>query len=597
MTDRPDAALLLEEFYRRHAFVTPLDSRRSVYVFHPLLAELLRTRLAYERPELVPVLHERAARSLAADGDHVGALTHATAGRHYDLAADIAAGHWLTFAVRGELRALRRALEPLDHDVLEAEPALMLALSCALINTGEPDRGRRYLDAVTIPETGLTDEERGHLEAMRAATTLYLARSTGDLDAAHEAAHRLIELATPLEFPAVDGGEAELRAFAHTSVGIASLWGGDFTTSRQELDRGLASAREAENDWLIFTSLAYSALTAARMAFLSVAERRARDALDLAELRGWSRTIPAGTALTTLGSIALLRNELEEARMAFDRAVLALHPGAETPLRAICQVERGRTYISLGEFDAAVDSLNAGLDDLGEWPALPTLAGMLEAQLALAEAALGDAVAARERVERAHELTPTGETAIALAQFMLAADDPCGARDTIGPTLRKEMPAVPSTVIEAWALEAVANDQLADHGAATSALEQALDEVEPVGYRRPLMVHRAALRPILRRHLTSTTAHRALVEDLLREFDTTGEHRAPPPLLVDSLSDREQAVLRYLPTMMSNQEIAGELFVSVNTVKTHLRAIYRKLDAADRREAVRRARDLELLAR
>jgi LuxR family maltose regulon positive regulatory protein len=180
---------------------------------------------------------------------------------------------------------------------------------------------------------------------------------------------------------------------------------------------------------------------------------------------------------------------------------------------------------------------------------------------------------------------------------MLADDDPGAARACVGPTLRDEVPALPSTLIEAWALEAVANDQLADHASANAALERALDHVEPVGYRRPLMIHRAALRPILRRHLGNTTEHRALVEQLLREFEATNGDRAAPPMLVDSLSDRERAVLRYLPTMMSNQEIAGELFVSVNTVKTHLRAIYRKLDAADRREAVRRARDLELLAR
>ena len=67
-------------------------------------------------------------------------------------------------------------------------------------------------------------------------------------------------------------------------------------------------------------------------------------------------------------------------------------------------------------------------------------------------------------------------------------------------------------------------------------------------------------------------------------------------MLVEPLSPRERAVLRYLPTMMSNQEIAAELFVSVNTVKTHLKAIYRKLDVQDRREAVRRARAMKLLA-
>ena len=93
------------------------------------------------------------------------------------------------------------------------------------------------------------------------------------------------------------------------------------------------------------------------------------------------------------------------------------------------------------------------------------------------------------------------------------------------------------------------------------------------------------------------TAHRALVGELLAALDgANGSNRPHPPFMIEPLSPRERAVLRYLPTMMSNQEIASELFVSVNTVKTHLKAIYRKLDVADRREAVNRARSLELLS-
>jgi LuxR family maltose regulon positive regulatory protein len=69
-----------------------------------------------------------------------------------------------------------------------------------------------------------------------------------------------------------------------------------------------------------------------------------------------------------------------------------------------------------------------------------------------------------------------------------------------------------------------------------------------------------------------------------------------PNELLEPLSEREQVVLRYLPTLMSNPEIAGELFVSVNTVKTHLKSIYRKLGVSHRREAVRRARELRLIA-
>jgi LuxR family maltose regulon positive regulatory protein len=112
-----------------------------------------------------------------------------------------------------------------------------------------------------------------------------------------------------------------------------------------------------------------------------------------------------------------------------------------------------------------------------------------------------------------------------------------------------------------------------------------------------MLVFGRPVRPLLQRHLRNGTAHRALVGELLETLDRADGQLAPRAgLVIEPLSPRERAVLRFLPTMMSNQEIAGELFVSVNTVKTHLKAIYRKLDVADRREAVRRARMLDLLA-
>jgi LuxR family maltose regulon positive regulatory protein len=101
---------------------------------------------------------------------------------------------------------------------------------------------------------------------------------------------------------------------------------------------------------------------------------------------------------------------------------------------------------------------------------------------------------------------------------------------------------------------------------------------------------------LLRDRIRQGTAHRALVDELLDVL--ADRHRAPrstAPLL-EPLSGREETILRYLPTTLSNREIASELFVTTNTVKTHLRSIYRKLDVAHRRQAVERARDLRLLS-
>ena len=106
----------------------------------------------------------------------------------------------------------------------------------------------------------------------------------------------------------------------------------------------------------------------------------------------------------------------------------------------------------------------------------------------------------------------------------------------------------------------------------------------------------AASRRCCARRIRSGTAHRAIAGELLAAFEERDHERRTVAPLLEPLSERECAILRYLPTTLSNREIAAELFVTTNTVKTHLRSIYRKLDVARRREAVERARDLRLLS-
>ncbi len=127
-------------------------------------------------------------------------------------------------------------------------------------------------------------------------------------------------------------------------------------------------------------------------------------------------------------------------------------------------------------------------------------------------------------------------------------------------------------------------------------LEDALLAAAPLGMRRPFLVEATGLRALLGERIEAGTGVAAFAVDLLRRM--SGQHdrpSAPPATLVEALTEREQVVLRYLASTLSNAEIAAELYLSVNTVKTHQRMVYRKLGADGRRDAVRRAKQLRLL--
>ena len=150
-------------------------------------------------------------------------------------------------------------------------------------------------------------------------------------------------------------------------------------------------------------------------------------------------------------------------------------------------------------------------------------------------------------------------------------------------------------MVEAFLLEAIARDALGDEGAANRALERALDLAEPDGALLWFLLH--PVPGLLQRHARHRTAHPALIADILSLL--AGNRPAPPagpPPPLEPLSDSEIRVLRYLPTHLSAPQIASELYVSHNTIRTHMRHLYAKLGTHRRFEAVARARALGLLA-
>jgi LuxR family maltose regulon positive regulatory protein len=161
-------------------------------------------------------------------------------------------------------------------------------------------------------------------------------------------------------------------------------------------------------------------------------------------------------------------------------------------------------------------------------------------------------------------------------------------------------------------LEAIARDEVGDEPGAGRALEHALDVAEPDRVLMPFLIHPAPR--LLERQQRRATAHAALISHILGLLGATnspganspganvpiaGDWAAPgrePRGLPEPLSQAEVRVLRYLPTNLTVPEIADQLYLSVNTVRTHTRHIYDKLGAHRRHEAVELARGCGLLA-
>ena len=589
LTGGDDGHRRLAELAGGGALLAPLDRRGIWYRYHALFAELLRAELRSEAPRELADLHRRAASWLADNGDDARGLLHAVEAGAWDLAARLAGERWIDLLIQGEIAALRPLVDQLPRERLDADPELALAVASAMLERGDERSAEARLVAAERARDLVPEERRPRFDVSLAAVRLYLARMRGDLDAALEAGRELARRGR-LEPGVV---ETDLRALALTNLGIAELWSGDLEDAERQLQRGRGAAAEAGREWLVFIALAHLAMVAGAQDDYARAARQAREAIALAEQHGWERTWPAGGAYLALTTAAFLSDRLEEAEALLARAQDALADTRERPMRAVFALLRSGILTARGDHEAALAVVLAGSEALGDWPVRSTIREQFDAHEALLRAELG------ERTQALSLLTKTDSlpAALIMAQLQLGEGEYTAARATLAPWLpdleRERSPAA----VQGWLVDALALDAMADHEGAAASLEQALDRAEPSGLRWALLGFGRSLQPILRRQLRLGTAHGALVREIVDTLDRQNGHSPQHgELLVEPLSPRERAVLRYLPTMMSNQEIAAELFVSVNTVKTHLKAIYRKLDVQDRREAVRRARAMKLLA-
>lgn len=593
LTGREDSRALLEHLRHERLFVVPLDEQGRWYRYHHLLSGVLQQRLAALPQGVERELHRRAAgwwrdhgddlqaaRQLAAAGDwHVLAvLTCTSAGA---LVFDVG-----RTALAGVLVGLPAALRTRD-------PWVAAAAAFGAYGVYDAAAVRDHLAEAREALSLVSDDEHSVLEALLMVLDTVAAWLEDDLErqvaTAPVAIGRLAVLSSAT-VPAL----ATYRAAARSVLGMAQLWSGQLAQAEATLGavaRALVTDPEPNALRSVHVEGALGVI-AAIQGRLRDAESHGREALRIAEESGWLYLPQAARGHLALAMVQLSRSECAPCRETLDRAGACLHALPNRFISTALGITEARLRVSDGDIAGAETTMARLRGMLATWQPSAYLLHACDAVDAEIAVARGDAelvvarFTARGRPASVYEVT-------VLARAELLVGDPAQALELLAP-LHAAPPAELARAVDLWLLTAVARDAMGEVDDACSAVSEAVELAADEGLSRPFLLLRDQVTHLLHKDRSRIRRHPEFVGQLLDLLE-----RFPPAAATDlpQLTERELSTLQLLPTMMTNAEIADALYVSVNTVKSHLKSLYRKLGVAGRREAVVIARELGMLGR
>jgi len=602
LTGRPGSERILLDLEDANAFVESLDPERTWFRYHRLFSDLLRLELRRTLPAEIPALHQRAAGWFAQHGQVADAIRHTQAAGDWPEAARLLADYSFSLTLDGQaqtMQALVRAFPPGVDD-----PELALVRAGGDLVQGRLDEATAHL---AVAETYAATRPPGRQRRLRVAVAslqLSLARRRGDLAGVIEQARFL---ASPVTGPSDEDIAlgSDLRAVALMNLGTVEAWSLGLPDAERHLREGADLAREIGRPYLEvgclaqlgFASIFRGAATPKSDAFART-QRRCREAIALAERHGWGTEPVIAPALMTMAGTSVLLGEFDEGERWLRRTERALQTDTGPDIRLLLHQTAGMLHAGRGRHREAIEEFGAAEDLASQLEGSQALASQVTGWLIATQARLGLAGEARARLAALDDQrASSGEIRNARAAICLAESDPAAALGAVHDVLDGTAPVLGYvTVVEAHLLAGLAHRELGDQRAANQAAERALALAESDRLILPFaMTGSRELLEALPRH---QTAHATLLADILDVLHGSSPVAKEPSSLppAEELSPGELRVLRYLPTNLSRPEIAGELSVSLNTVSTHLRSIYAKLQVRDRSSAVRRARELRLLA-
>ena len=617
VTGGSGSQMMLHHIEQAGLFLVPLDEVRGWWRYHHLFADLLRARLEQEQPGRVQDLHRAAA--AWSDEHDLGddAVRHALAAGDAAWAAQLVERYVDALLRRSEGVTLRRWLSTLPVEALRARPRLCLAQGFNAVVSGQVEAIEPLLEdterafAATgsqppEPPVGPAGGVLANVPAGIAFLRAELARLRGDaaraVDWDRQARAQL--------------GESDfyLRTLVRANLAVADWLRGQLGQAERSLAEAFAERRAAGEGYLATRVCHDLGQVQRAQGNLDAALATYRQTLDIAGQVS-SQPPHLGMAHVGLAEVLYERDELAAALDHATRGVTLCRQLAFTPPLAAGLAILARIRQAHGDTAAAVAAMGeAGQVELS--PQVVALFNPVPSQRARLLLAQGD-VAAASQWAKAAGLSPEDEpdhprepAYLLLARVLLAQDRPGPAL-----TLLQRLLATAASqgrignVIEIQALRALALAARGDDAGALGALAEAVTLACPQGYVRVFADEAAPMRALVTRLSTARKDQRAPARDidpdylagLLRACGQAGA--APPsrraaaalPGMAEPLTDREVEVLRLLAAGRSNQRIAYELVVALDTVKKHVTHVLGKLGAANRTEAVARARQVGLI--
>jgi LuxR family maltose regulon positive regulatory protein len=594
LTGNERAAGIMTALVRANAFIQPLGSGR--YRYHTLFGEVLRLKLRSEHPDRVPALHQRAALWCQRNGLLTDAVRHAAQAGDWQLAA----GMVIDGLAIGQIIELRDGQSLADEFASMpgrawTVPQPHLVLAAIALSAGRHELSASELNAADGLLEHLPADQEATCRLAAAVIRLIASLRTGDLKAAAAAATRAELLVSGIPSGKL-GRDSDIRGRVLSGRGAVELWTGRLDEAARVLEAGVAaeatSGREGER---VDCAGLLALVEALRGRLRRAAELAGQAVLVAGEHRppGWN---PNPAALVALAWVHLERNDLGEARSCLKQADAALGVSPDKLIGAVAYLAAASGALTEGRTPVAVQIIARARSG---W----TVPAWLDQQLSLVESqactAAGEIQAALAAAKRADGGT-SPEAAVAIAHAWATAGDGDNAGCALAPALATDSGAPDRVRLQAWLVDARLCYTSGDRARGRRSLASALRLAGPEQLRLPFVMERSWIGPALQRDPELADTHRCLLApapapahaQLPVRMEAPGQ---APILVVEPLTEREREVLKLVSGMLNTAEVASEMYISVNTVKTHLKSIYRKLAAAHRSEAVRRARQLQLI--